>query len=318
MQQHFWGPRRREAGCPNVLGSLLGAATLGILANGLTILNVPSFLQDMLTGAIVVAAIVSQNGETRIRVNNMKYIASFDIGSSAIKAVLVDSQCRSHHQCSRDYAPSADAPGEQHPQLWWDAFCELLLQWRSQGVDLQGLAALTFSGQMQDMIALDAKGEAVRPAVLYMDARAGEQAAHIVAQLGQANIDKITRNPFNAGSVLPKILHLKDHEPAHLVQTKQVLLGAKDFIIFRLTGASVCDPTTAATTGMYVRLTMVIGQMRGWPICSWTAFACLRCMQPVGWWDKCMAQQHKPPVCLRVWTLCVGWATLQPPRWVLV
>jgi ribose transport system permease protein len=45
---------------PNVLGSLLGAATLGILANGLTILNVPSFLQDMLTGAIVVAAIVSQ------------------------------------------------------------------------------------------------------------------------------------------------------------------------------------------------------------------------------------------------------------------
>ncbi|NBS76410.1 MAG: DUF4440 domain-containing protein, partial [Betaproteobacteria bacterium] len=58
-------------------------------------------------------------------------------------------------------------------------------------------------------------------------------------------------NPFNAGSVLPKILHLKDHEPAHFTQTKQVLLGAKDFIIFRLTGSAVCDPTTAATTGMY-------------------------------------------------------------------
>ena len=47
-------------GVPNVLGSLLGAATIGILANGLTILNVPSFLQDMVTGAIVVAAIVFQ------------------------------------------------------------------------------------------------------------------------------------------------------------------------------------------------------------------------------------------------------------------
>jgi xylulokinase len=181
----------------------------------------------------------------------MKYIASFDIGSSAIKAVLVDTQCRSHHPCSRDYAPSDDAPGEQDPQLWWDAFCQLLQEWSAQGVDLQSLAALTFSGQMQDMIALDAHGEVVRPAVLYMDARAGEQAAHIAAQLGQVNIDRITRNPFNAGSVLPKILHLKDHEPAHFAQTKQVLLGAKDLIIFRLTGSAVCDPTTAATTGMY-------------------------------------------------------------------
>ena len=51
-----------------MLGSLLGAATLGILANGLTILNVPSFLQDMLTGAIVGAAVVSQKwGDARWR-----------------------------------------------------------------------------------------------------------------------------------------------------------------------------------------------------------------------------------------------------------
>jgi ribose transport system permease protein len=56
----FLGTTAVRGGMPNVLGSLLGAATLGILANGLTILNVPSFLQDMLTGAIVVAAIVSQ------------------------------------------------------------------------------------------------------------------------------------------------------------------------------------------------------------------------------------------------------------------
>jgi len=56
----FLGTTAVRGGMPNILGSLLGAATLGILANGLTILNVPSFLQDMLTGAIVVAAIVSQ------------------------------------------------------------------------------------------------------------------------------------------------------------------------------------------------------------------------------------------------------------------
>ena len=56
----FLGMTANRSGVPQVLGSLLGAATLGILANGLTILNVPSFLQDVVTGAIVLAAVVFQ------------------------------------------------------------------------------------------------------------------------------------------------------------------------------------------------------------------------------------------------------------------
>lgn len=56
----FLGMTAIRGGVPNVLGSLLGAATLGILANGLTILNVPSFLQDVVTGAIIVVAVVFQ------------------------------------------------------------------------------------------------------------------------------------------------------------------------------------------------------------------------------------------------------------------
>lgn len=56
----FLGMTAIRGGAPNVLGSLLGAATLGVLANGLTILNVPSFMQDVVTGAIIVVAIVFQ------------------------------------------------------------------------------------------------------------------------------------------------------------------------------------------------------------------------------------------------------------------
>lgn len=56
----FLGMTATRGGVPNVLGTLLGAATLGILANGLTILNMPSFLQDVVTGAIVVVAVVFQ------------------------------------------------------------------------------------------------------------------------------------------------------------------------------------------------------------------------------------------------------------------
>ena len=45
---------------PNVWGTFIGAAILGILANGLTILQVPTYIQDILTGAIIILAVIAQ------------------------------------------------------------------------------------------------------------------------------------------------------------------------------------------------------------------------------------------------------------------
>lgn len=56
----FLGVAASREGVPNVGGALAGAAILGVLANGLTILNSPTYLQDMLTGAIVIGAVVFQ------------------------------------------------------------------------------------------------------------------------------------------------------------------------------------------------------------------------------------------------------------------
>lgn len=180
----------------------------------------------------------------------MKYIASFDIGSSAVKAVLVsrDGQMQLAHTVSYQ---NAAVNSEQDPQDWWLAFCEVLQLWWAQGVSPAAISALTFSGQMQSLIALDAQGHALCPAWLHTDARAGEAAARITAQLGSDEIHRVTRNPFNATSVLPKLLHLREHHAAVWERTAHVLVGAKDFITHRLTGRAVIDPTTAATTGMF-------------------------------------------------------------------
>ena len=56
----FLGVAASREGVPNVGGTLAGAAILGVLANGLTILDSPTYLQDMLTGAIVIGAVVVQ------------------------------------------------------------------------------------------------------------------------------------------------------------------------------------------------------------------------------------------------------------------
>lgn len=56
----FLGMTAFKEGVPNVWGTVVGALMVGVLANGLTILNVPSFMQDMITGAIVIGAVVLQ------------------------------------------------------------------------------------------------------------------------------------------------------------------------------------------------------------------------------------------------------------------
>lgn len=56
----FLGMTSFKEGVPNIWGTFIGAAIIGILANGLTMLAVPSFMQDVVTGCIVVAAVLLQ------------------------------------------------------------------------------------------------------------------------------------------------------------------------------------------------------------------------------------------------------------------
>jgi ribose transport system permease protein len=54
----FLGKTMFRNGVPNIWGTFAGAAILGILANGLTIMRAPTFLQDVLTGSIIVLAVI--------------------------------------------------------------------------------------------------------------------------------------------------------------------------------------------------------------------------------------------------------------------
>lgn len=54
----FLGKTMFKNGVPNIWGTFVGAAILGILANGLTIMRAPTFLQNVLTGSIIVLAVI--------------------------------------------------------------------------------------------------------------------------------------------------------------------------------------------------------------------------------------------------------------------
>lgn len=56
----FIGCTASKKGIPNIIGTLIGAAILGILANGLTMLQIPTYMQDIITGGIIIFAVIAQ------------------------------------------------------------------------------------------------------------------------------------------------------------------------------------------------------------------------------------------------------------------
>ncbi|WP_019588696.1 xylulokinase [Deinococcus apachensis] len=181
----------------------------------------------------------------------MSAVAAVDVGTTSVKGVVLNASgtlLATHEVLIETWQP---APGhvEQDPITWWTALVDLCAAWRSQGVPLETLSALSLSGQMQD-VALTRSGVSSHPALLYSDSRAAMEAAEVVALLG-VDPAVATGNPYGATSVLPKLRWLARHAPGVLEGRPHLHVGAAGVLIERLCGVHVTDHTTAATTGFY-------------------------------------------------------------------
>jgi xylulokinase len=185
----------------------------------------------------------------------MKYIASFDIGTTSAKGILVSEHATIHEETTialrTEYGQEGETQTiEQDPEQWYEAVVAIAQTWWSSGINPADVQLIVMSGQMQDCIPVDGEGRPVRPAILYADVRAGQQAGRIAAELGEANIRRVTGNHMDGSLTFPKILWLMEHERAGYEKTASFLISSKDYVIRKLTGRHVADPTTGATTGV--------------------------------------------------------------------
>lgn len=180
----------------------------------------------------------------------MTYIASFDIGTANVKGILVAEDGRMAHAATRplEVLQSGDR-AEQHPDDWAEAVFGILREWYEGGIASAEIALVSFCGQMQDTIPVDAALRPVRPAILYSDGRAGKEADAVLAAMGRKRMDEVTGNPFNGTLVFPKLLWLKEQEREVYDRTAHVLISAKDYVVARLTGRAATDWTSASTAG---------------------------------------------------------------------
>lgn len=185
-----------------------------------------------------------------------------DVGTSSTKALLIDGAGRILGSGGRPHALLTPRPGwtEQDPQGWWEATAgavrEALAAANLTGADV---AAVGLSGQMHGSVFLDqravlsmgAEAPAIRPALLWNDQRTADQLAEIAqAAGGPEALVKAVGNAALTGFQLPKLLWLREREPAHYARLAAVLLP-KDYIRFRLSGELATDVGDASGTLLF-------------------------------------------------------------------
>ena len=181
----------------------------------------------------------------------MKYVIGVDLGTSAVKTLLVSQDGAVRAEATREYPLYHEKSGwsEQEPEDWVAGTVESIREIVSKsGVAPEDIEGISFSGQMHGLVLLDAERRPVRRAILWNDTRTTEQCRQIEAKLGDKLLF-VMRNPALEGFTLPKIEWVRQHEPEAFERARGFLLP-KDYVRCRLTGAVHMDLSDAAGTLM--------------------------------------------------------------------
>lgn len=169
-----------------------------------------------------------------------------DVGTQGVKALVYDpaaGKVIARGASPLDLLPIG-RPGaaEQNPEDWLTGMGAAIQQaLATPGLAAARIRAMAVSGQQHGFVALDGKGEVIRPAKLWCDTETAPEAAELGAIWGR---------PLPAGFTASKILWLKRHEAANFHALRHVLLP-HDYCNYHLTGEMVAECGDASGTGLF-------------------------------------------------------------------
>lgn len=176
----------------------------------------------------------------------MAYILSIDIGTSRVKAALIDAAGKLLHLESRSVNRS-QSPDTQSVEEWYVLAAECIQILMKNTAIRPDVIALT--GNMHALLCLDAKGQPLAPAELWCSNSATAESDELNRRYGKEILQR-TGNPVTPVFTLPKLLRMKKQNP-EMYQNTAVFLQVKDYIAFRLTGKTVSDGTDSSGTLLY-------------------------------------------------------------------
>jgi xylulokinase len=180
----------------------------------------------------------------------MSFLIGIDLGTSSVKAILIDLDGSVISQAQKNYSIDVPKTGfaEQSPKVWWTSTVSVLRELLIRGNIAPSLiSGIGLSGQMHGLVLVDHRGEVIRPAIIWSDQRSKLQIEKINQTIKQENaIDKML-NSVSTGFLLSSLLWIKENEPESYERADKILLP-KDYIRFKLTGEIGVESTDASST----------------------------------------------------------------------
>ena len=169
----------------------------------------------------------------------MRTLLGIDIGTSSIKAMMLDIASGKIYVKKRRYSVSIPAPNcaEQNPELWWENLVEIFQEFRSDSrcrKAFESVVGISFSGQMHGLVSIDEYGKPVRPAIIWLDQRSVQEVDEILGKLSEEEINTVLGNRICVGFSCPSLLWIKKNEPENYKKIWKVF-QPKDYIRFKMT-----------------------------------------------------------------------------------
>lgn len=175
----------------------------------------------------------------------MLYVG-IDLGTSAVKLLLMDSNGQIKKVVSRSYNLSFPHMGwsEQNPYDWFDQSIDGLKE-LLDGSNIDLVAGISFGGQMHGLVTLDDADNVIRPAILWNDGRTTKETEYLNNEIGKSKLSEYTANIAFAGFTAPKILWMQNNEPELWKKVRKIMLP-KDYLAYRMSGTFCTDYSDAS------------------------------------------------------------------------
>ena len=184
------------------------------------------------------------------------YLIGIDGGTESLRAGVFDLEGTPLAFASTPYQTHFPQPGwaEQDPRDWWTALGQSVRQAiELAGVPCEAIAAMAVDTTCCSVVALDDKGEPLRPCLIWMDLRSAPQTQKIVATADTAlQVNSNGAGPVSAEWMIPKALWIADNEPDIFAQATTVC-EFQDYINYHLTGRWVASINNASVRWHYDR-----------------------------------------------------------------
>lgn len=172
---------------------------------------------------------------------NRRYLLGFDVGSSSVKASLVDVE--SGEIASSAFYPEKEAPimavkagwAEQDPQMWWEnAKLSLKKVMNETGAKGEDILAIGISYQMHGLVCVDKAHKVLRPSIIWCDSRAVPYGERAFRDLGaELCLGHLLNSPGNFTAA--KLAWVKENEPILFDRIDKIMLPG-DYIAMKLSG----------------------------------------------------------------------------------